>query len=180
MEGIVVTTHDTTANFLNDLLESLVGVDYPIVVWKNCKSSNGFELSGIHLGMKLFDEFLYLQDTVLIKDISIIYEIFSNKYKTISISLFPKWSSYLGKYQSSILRRINIPMARNKFEAVNYEHKFTQEYIKYCENYIVLFPEINAWKASKLFEFKHGRENCVYENEFIKKYKGTWSKEMIK
>jgi hypothetical protein len=178
--GIVITTHDSTSEFLFDLLDSLKGLDFPVVVVKNTESNNGFELAGIHVGMQLFDEFLYLQDSVLIKNSSFIETIFSPEYKNVSVALFPEFNAYLGKYITSILKRMNVPVVHNKREAVDNERIFTQDYISNCNYYLTYFPEINAWKPSNRFEFKHDRMNCVYENDYIVKYKGTWKGSQVK
>jgi hypothetical protein len=178
-KGIVITTHKSTEPFLFDLLDSLRECNYPIIIKKNAGQDNTWELGGIKLGVSLFKEFLYLHDTVVIKKLDIIDEIFHPKYHGISLPLFPEFNSYMGKYISNILLGMPIPEIHTKREAVDNERLFTRKYMQRCNEIMTIFPEIDAWKPSSIFENRHGRNNCIYENECIKKYKGTWSEEMI-
>lgn len=178
-KGIVITTHDSTFPFFVDLMESLKGCKYPVAVKKNTELDNGWELAGVRLGIKLFDEFLYLHDTVFIKNPEFIEQIFHPKYNDISVSVFPEFNAYMGKYISRLITPDMVPEISTKREAVNHERIFTRAYMRKCGLIYTLFPEIDAWKVSKTFEMKHGRNNCIYENDYIKKYKGTWREDMI-
>jgi len=178
-QGIVISTHETTRLFLFDLLESLDGCPFPIIIKQNTQYDNAFEMGGIKLGAKLFDEFLYLQDTVIIKNQIMIYDILSLKYQNMTVSLFPELNAYMGKYESKILNCMALPEITTKRQAVANERIFTKEYLKYCNQIKIYFPDIDAWKVSKVFEEKHGRNNCIYENKYFKKFKGTWKDSMI-
>jgi len=171
MKGVVITTHDSTEPFFSSLMSSLKGCKYPIVVWKNTDSDNGFEISGIRLGSKLFDEFLYLQDTTFIKDINLIENILETEG---SVSIFQRYNSYLGKYETKILNHLIIPEVKNKQQAIRYEVDFITEYLKQVEKYTELFPQLNVWGLPDRVEMKFGRQNAIYETKEFVKYKGTW------
>jgi len=178
-QGIIITTHDSTMPFYIDLIRSLEGCPYPIVTKKNTVMDNGWEIGGLKLGSFLFDEFLYLHDTILIKNPSFIVDVFERE-KHRSVSLFPKFNAYLGKYQSIHVRACELPDITTKAEAVHWETEFSKEYLKLCGPIVTMFPEIDAWRTSGVYREKHGRKNCVYENDSIVKYKGTWNRSMIK
>jgi len=179
-QGIVITTHDKTKPFLNDLLQSLEGCPYPIVIRKNTDCSNTWETGGLYLGALYFDEFLYLHDTTIIKNIELIDMLFK-RCKGMSVSFLVDYNSYLGKYRTEILEKIKIPRIITKLEAIEAERIFNQEYIKADGNVVTLFPELNGWETEpRQIETKHGRQNSVYENEFFIKYKGCWKTAMAK
>lgn len=173
-KGIIITTCDSTQMFLFDLLESLKGCEYPVVIRKNIYGQEGFELSGLNLGKMIFDEFIYLQDTVMIKDLKLIDMLFQEG----CISVFSKLNAYLGKYISSDLLSLDLPIIKTKRDACDWEHNIYNFLIKKT-TIKELFPDLNVWQKSPIMIEKHGRLNTVYENEFIIKYKGTWCGSMI-
>lgn len=91
-------------------------------------------------------------------------------------SISPKRNMYLGYYNSKILEGMDIPTVSNKRDAVTQESVFMEYYIRESLNTNYLFEEFVDGEA---YEFKHGRNNKVIENDFLKKYKGTWVPEMV-
>lgn len=183
-QGIVITTCEATKPFFLDLMESLKDVKYPIVVVGNSgykeegidivNDWNAFELGGILHGAKLFNEFVYLQDTVVIKDISLFDKCFKdNKGQSVAIS--QDFYSYIGKYITSQCGEI--PKTDNKRDAVFHELSgFRPQYVNRAKpvNLDEILPH-----TSDRFEERHGRKNMVLENKYMIKYKGTWSEEQI-
>lgn len=169
--GIVITTHTSTKPFLLDLVESLSGVKYPYIIIDNTNKQNEYEIGGIKKGMILFDEFVYLHDTTYIKDLNLLDMLFDQQ-----ASISPKRGMYLGYYNSKILEGMDIPLVSTKRDAVNQESFFMEYYISESSNSNYLFEE---FVDGEVYEFKHGRNNKVIENNYLKKYKGTWSPNMI-
>jgi len=127
------------------------------------------------------DEFIYLHDSIEIKDTSIFDMSFNLKW---SVHYFERFMCYAGKFRREALDKIVIPVSMTKTDACINEDKgakpecnsFMWKYFK-IEDCIWLFP---GFKDGKTFQDKFGRRNLVVENRFIKKYKGTWKWSMIK
>lgn len=179
-QGIIITTCDKTSPFLNDLLQSLQGCKYPIIIIKYTENDSQWETGGIYLGSTIFDEFVYLHDTVFIKDLSL-FDMMFKEHQNKSVSLLKRYNSYLGKYRLEILMKSEMPVVTSKQEAIKQEYIFNNRYIELEQgNYIELFPELDGWETEHTnFKFKHGRNNVVYENDFFIKYKGTWKPDMV-
>ena len=169
-QGIIITSHVSTLGYLRESLPCLDGSPYPIVIKWNSERFNNWELGGIELGSQLFDEFLYLQDTVMIKNLAVLDFIFK-ELTTVSVSFMKRYNSYLGKYVASVLNTTGIPVIDNKQDAILQEKEWTEKYILAAGSaYTELFPELDGWNLTDKFE----RGRMIYENDFIKKYKGTW------
>ena len=119
MKGIVITTCEATKPFLDDLLHSLKDCKYTIIVVYNNSNVNYYESIGLQVGMNTFTDFIYLHDTVVIKDLALFDKLF--EYDMCSIS--PGYLMYLGKYNSTILRSAGLWLVQSKMEAVNMEMK---------------------------------------------------------
>lgn len=172
MKGIVITTHEKTKPFFLDLMNSLTNCKYPIVVITNTDENNEFELAGLKAGMQLFDEFIYLHDTVQIKDMQLFDILFS--YQSM-VSISPNFLMFLGKYNSEQLKTEQMPIVTNKHQAVDLEtwlrfHLVPKYGIPHLDRNFV---------DNNNFEFKHNRNNMILENQYLKKYKGTWDRSMI-
>jgi hypothetical protein len=76
---------------------------------------------------------------------------------------------------------MNLFNVKDKWSAVLQEQYFNQEYFK-VSNPVILFPPKTFDKGNKEnnYEMKFGRNNQILENEYLKKYKGTWNPNMIK
>lgn len=168
--GIVITTHKSTELFLIDLLKSLQDCKYPIVIVYNTDEDNQYERRGLETGRDLFDEFIYLHDTVLIKDISLFDKLF---YINGMISIAPNFLMYLGKYESKRLREVNIPQVWDKKGAIAME--FWLRTVFPCPCF-----DPNFVDGNHTFGEKHNRKNMIIENDFLIKYKSTWSMEQVK
>lgn len=168
LKAIVIATTSGREEWLRDCLESLKGyTKYPILVvnqyeWELGKIKWVFDHTDI-------DEFLFLQDSVIIKEYSWIDEVME-KEGSVSLTERP-YEMYMGKYLRSQLKLLEMPYIASKRESVYAE-------AKWCGDYAALAPFHVMWGYFKddhtKREVKYGRENLVLENEHIKKYKGTW------
>lgn len=177
-KAIVIGTYHGREAWLKDCLESLNNyVRYPIL-----SLNVPWELNAIRwiYDETFIDEFLFLQDTVIVKNHKWIDEVFDHKG---SVSLCHKpFFMYLGKYERRLLTHLDRayatswPLVTNKREAVTHEGEWTGWYNE-------ADPKTNKYlwdlDDTEVYEFRHGRNNKVIENDHIIKYKGTWSPEMI-
>lgn len=157
MQGIVISTSPSTKPFLEDLKKSL-DTNYSTLFWQ---SGTGFELSAIAAGARVFDEFVYLHDTVIIKDNSLFDKLFAIPGH---VAITDRFFHYFGKYETMTLPFI--PTVTNKEEAVQQELQwFTKPYSVF-ENQLPVISDV--------FEEKHGRTNMRIENDFLVKFKARW------
>lgn len=171
--GIVVTTSEYTKDFLADCLKSLTGTKYPILVVANqytpttdyplvVNEWNGFELGGILRGKEQFDEFIHLMDTTEVKDIDKLESVFD----TPGHIFFTKGGyHYMGKFVSQDLP--DIPVINNKADAIALELSWLKRGYKEFE------PDLPV--HTNVFVDKYGQWRMFLENDFIIKYKGTFS-----
>jgi hypothetical protein len=172
--GIVVTTSAHTSDWLMPCLES-IGSKYPVLVVRNggglpvegydtvINDWNGFELGGIARGAERFDEFVHLMDTCVIKDSSLFDRLFEIPGH---VFLTEGGYHYMGKFVSDDLPFL--PIVSSKAEAISHELSWlngkARTYFK---------PDLPV--HTHVFEEKNGRRNMVLENDFIIKWKATWS-----
>ena len=167
------TTH--TSSWLDNCLKSLKGFSkYPII----CVINDDFELGKLRwiYDNTTVDEIFLMHDTVEIKDLSL-FDIIFQDVKSVAITDRPcAYGMFMGKYLRSVLNKMEIPITKTKLEAVEQEILFNNRYVEISGGAQILFP---GMEDSQTFEYKFGRNNKILENEFLKKYKGTWSRSMI-
>lgn len=161
-KGIVISASEYSRNFYEDLMKS-IKTDYPIYIcWEGLGRPVGsFELGAIRKGVELFDEFIYLHDTVIIKDNSLfdkLFEIDGN------VALTNNFYHYFGKYVSADLP--SIPQVSNKEDAIYWEIRW------FTKPYKVFEPQLPF--HIEQFEEKYGRINMKLENDYLIKYKARW------
>jgi hypothetical protein len=160
--GIVITTSEHTKDWLFDCIKS-IGTKYPIVIRVNTLEDNRWELGGIQLGKDTFDEFIHLMDTTVVKDQRLfdkLFEINGNVFLT------EGGYHYMGKFVSDTLP--TLPTALNKQQAVYWELNWHAGIQK-----TFFSPDLPV--HTSVFEEKRGRRNMVLENDYLIKYKATWS-----
>lgn len=169
-KAIVVATFNDRYHWLHDCLASLKDYHrYPIIT-----VNEPFELGVIrwiyeHTDL---DEFLLLQDSVVVKQTGWLDEVFDHPG---SVSLSTKqFFMYLGKYTREDLSKVELPEVKTKQEAIHYEDRWTELYAK-ADNVKYMWPLHDSY----VFEEHHERNNMILENDFIKKYKGTWNLNML-
>jgi len=173
---IVIGSTTRTKDWLQNCLNSFGNYNkYPIIVVVNDDFELG-KLKWVYENTDI-DEFFLLHDTVEIKDTSL-FDLAFNYEGSFALSKQPvQMGMFLGKYRREILNKMIIPTTKTKMEAVMQECAFNQEYsILEAKMATIFKPLVNT----DVFEEKFGRNNMVLENDYIKKYKGTWSLEMVK
>ena len=121
------------------------------------------------------DEFIFLQDSVEIKDNTLFDVCFSTTH-SVSICDYPNpFGCYLGKYKRSVLEKIYLPDIKTKAESVNYESKFFIDYMKYEQP-----TQIGgSLEDVKNYVEKWGHKVMKIENEYLIKYKSIWTRDML-
>jgi len=175
MKGIVVGTSAFTKDYLKPCLDSLKGTPYKVLVVSNDNYTpdfpidnlivnewNGWELAVLQRGKENFDEFVFIHDTCLIKDISLFDKVFAIEGNVV----FTKSNfHYMGKFVTKELP--NLPIVHDKILAVYLEVRWLDGF-KYTE----FTPDLPV--HTNVFEEIHGMKRMKLENEYMIKWKGTY------
>ena len=168
MKGIIVVTYPGSP-WLSDCIASLVGVKYPVYLCINPPGKSAYDMEAFYYAKehKIYD-FFVLHDSMVIKDISLFDKVFELKG---NVQLSHIWQMGLGKFNIH-----NIPelptKPTDKLSAIRFENSYLRT-IKVNHTLFTLL------KDTDIFEEKHGKKRMIIENEFIRKYKGTWSNDMV-
>jgi len=205
---IIIHSLGGREHWLRNSLESLKGYDnrYPIYIFISdpktiepsfqsyldslkypvYRSEERWETAAIRYINRVVhpDQFVYLHDSIEIKNDTIFDLCFDPQLDNQSVYFFHRFTSYAGKFRREALSKIYIPLCLTKAEACINEDKdatpqyesFMREYWKIEKTYW-LFPGLND---TGVFEHKFGRKNMIIENEYLRKYKGTWAWNMIR
>jgi hypothetical protein len=196
-QGIVICTWAGGKEQLTILLDSLKGTPYPIVIvvnaaldadWLDNLSSeylvfrmpwDGYELGAIKVALQNtnLDEFVLLQDTFEVLDISLFDRLF-NDYPSQSVAYNPHFQMYLGKFRREALEKMKIPEVSTKAEAVLQEERFTKAYMA-LESTVVFNPDFIDNNFYDSWEERWGRKNLVLRDQYLVKRKGIWSASQI-
>lgn len=178
-KGIVITTSQHTKEWLKQLLESISPCNYLILIVCNggkkiipdikenklkglnyiteVNEANAFEIGGINKGKDVFDEFIYLHDTVIVKNTSLFDVLFDIKGH---VFITEKAYHYMGKFVSKDLP--HLPSVFNKEDAIKWELHWLQRPYTVMPNPLPVHTDI----------FEKGRMKL--ESRYIIKYKGTY------
>jgi hypothetical protein len=164
---IVIGTTPDRAGWLADCVAR---ISHPYLV----VSDYSYELGKIRWVVENtnIDRFLFLQDSVIVKS-ELFWDLLAQYDGSVSINKDPDlYGSYLGVYERSVLERIDLPTISSKRDAVTHEVDWARTYVRAAGEVPVLFPDL---RDGEKFEVHQGRMNMVIENDYIRKYKGTWS-----
>ncbi|MCC7571151.1 hypothetical protein KO465_07500 [Candidatus Micrarchaeota archaeon] len=172
-KAIVIGTRPDRKDQLENCLSS-IKTDYPVLV-VDC---DGYEMGKIYWTLLNtdVDEFIFLQDTVEIKNNDLFKICFEDFDKSVSICNSPRmFGCYMGKFKRSILERMALKPTQTKLSSVEYEMQIGDDYSNF-EMPIKLFD--NLGKTDKFIE-KWGHKVMVIENEYLIKYKSIWNRNML-
>jgi hypothetical protein len=202
---IVVGCHPANRCWLDNMLPSLEGVQYPLAFvvneghkaereWLDRLASTNFITSGrraevycVHRNAYTpgvlqtivdrtdYEELCHLHDSCFIKDRSVFDLAFERK--GVSVSFSQGFLMYIGKYVRPVLLRCGIPWVGSKRSDVRNEFDWNRRYIACAQpNYVELFPD---WTDCDRFVEQFGQRRMMLENEYLIKWKGTWHTSMI-
>ncbi|MGA1776981.1 MAG: hypothetical protein ACO39G_07860 [Flavobacteriaceae bacterium] len=174
---VIIATTEGREEWLNQCVTSLKNTPY-MVVSEN--KNYMYEIGKIRWMYENtnFDRWFFLQDSVVIKDLSL-FDIAFSYPKSVSLCDSPgQYGMYLGVYSRETLEKIEIPKISTKREAVLLERSWNEKYCQAEGGVPTLFTDLSD-ANSKIIEI-FGRKNRLLENNYLKKYKGTWHMGMIK
>jgi hypothetical protein len=138
--------------------------------------SFGFELAKISWVMANTnaERFLFLQDSWVVKD-DRFWDLLESTTGSVAITADPYFfGCYAGVYERWVIEQIGVPIISDKRDAIRNEIDWHKSYVEVAGNPQVLFPELTDANSTRQEE-RHGRTNLVLENDYLVKYKGTWS-----
>ena len=164
---IVIGTSPGRENWLSDCLNSL---QKPCLILRD----SNYELGKIKWCQEnLKNPFFFFQDSVVFKLTDWIDEALQQN-QSVSLNNDPDlYGTYMGIYDPKILNQIDVPIPKNKAEAIELELTWTKKYVTEAGAVQILFPDLKDSNATRK-ELRHGRENLVLENDYLIKYKGNW------
>jgi hypothetical protein len=166
----VVATAPGREQWLTQCLQSLAGRDVLVV-----SLEHGFELGKIEWVYRntTLERFLFLQDSaeVLSKGFWGRLEEFPG-----SVALLGDpsvYGSYMGVYERKVLDKlVGWPLVDSKMGSIANEIMWTRDYADKAGSVPVLFPDLTD--SDGHMGEKFGRMNLVLENQYFRKWKGTW------
>lgn len=172
---IIICTTINRTNWLKNCLDSFKGYNkYPIITLMINEGKGRFADFINEIKKLPYDEFILLQDSMEIKNTDV-FDICFNDTRSVSLSSVPdKFGNFHGKFIMSIFRQVEVPEIKDKKDDVLFELKFSNDYLNKCGEY----TELCDLKHTNNFVEKFGRLNMITENDYIRKFKGTWTLEM--
>jgi len=192
---IIIPTNTTRIDtWLKDCLASLDTLHPVTVVFQGEKPAKGLKIGfdyvhkptvGFDPGAIVWamenlakdDEFFVLHDSCIVKD-NLLWKVVFDGYWQDSVALSKEpvmMGMFIGKYRMEICEQLEPPVASTKEDAVKLEESWNNAYCTVEQPILLERPLVK----SDTFEHKHGRDNMVLENRWLKKYKGTWSPEQL-
>lgn len=171
-QAIVIGTRPDRQEQLDNCIDSF-HTRYEIEI----VSCEGYEVGKLKwvLENTKFDEFIFLQDSIEIKNPRLFDLCFAIP-QSVSICNYPSlFGCYLGKYKRSILEQMALPDINSKLQSVEYEMQIGSDYSKF-EKPFELFDDLSD--VDNYVE-KFGRKVMKIENDYLIKYKSIWNRSMI-
>ena len=173
-EIVVIATTPKREVWLKDCLESMPNTKIMVL------SDFTYELGKIRWlrDNTTLDRFLLLQDSVVIKDESLIEASFEQE-GSVCFSTDPfMFGMYLGVYDMEIIRQIDVPIVTSKRQSIDYEITWHKTYCDLAGEVTVMFDDIRDSMAKGVV-IRHGRENLLLENDYLMKFKGDWGQRWV-
>lgn len=172
------TPDETGAEWTKELLASLEDCQYPIQIHETWD----FELATIAWAAERFPEFVFLPASTIVKNLSVFmlcFEVYKHKSVSLGQQGVPRFRMYLGKYLASSVKAMAPPPVTTKLEAIHQEDRWCEQYAINEDAHDRLVILGGPMNHTETFVDKHGRQNMVVENEFLRRFKGTWRLDMI-
>ena len=165
-ELVVISTSPGREVWVQEILSS---INRPCVV----VSDFGYELGKIRwvLENTTAERFVFLQDSVVVRDESFIDLLFEAKGSSCLMCTPKCLGAYLGLYERKVLEITGVPFCNSKEDSIRFETEWTAKYIENCSEFNHPLPILQK-KFHTLRKF--GRENLVYVNDYYEKWYGNW------
>lgn len=171
---VVIATGMDRGRWLTDCLGSIQRDRLTI-----CRSRTGGELGAIRMIYRdtHWPRWLLLQDSCVVLDQGL-FDLVDEVDGPLLVA--PRPCMYLAVYERRVLDVVGIPDAAGGADrelAIRYECEWIDQYVDAAVamgyKVPVLFPDLTDGNARGVEE-RHGRQNLVLENGYLRKYKGTW------
>lgn len=168
---IVVGTSAGREAWATDTLASLAGTGPVLVV-----SAYAYELGKLRWVLKhtSIDRFWFLQDSVIIHDPSFLADALALPGAVALCADPVPYGMFMGVYDRHLLHQVGLPEVTDKRHSIALELEWTRAYCAAARQVDVLFPDLADRNATGIVE-RHGRPNLVLANDYLTKFKGTWS-----
>lgn len=165
----VVATTPGREKWLAQCITSLFARDVLVV-----SLEHGYELGKIQWVYEHTDieRFLFLQDSVEVLSDGFWARLNEFDGSVALLSDPDKYGSYMGVYERSILQYCDWPDVSGKADSIAHEIMWTRDYCARAGDIPVMFPELRDAAGFETERF--GRNNLVLENQYFRKWKGTW------
>jgi hypothetical protein len=170
--AVVIGAVSEDSPWLPALLDSLDGCRWPVVV----NYTRDWELATIAWAARKYDEFIFLPESTVVLDQAYIDRCFTAEAGhavNLGTAQGMKFRMYLGKYVAENVQMVGVPPVASKMQAIEQEVHWCVRYAKFEERR-GLTSLGGPLEHTDVREWKHGRENMVVENEWLRKWKGTW------
>ena len=177
----------------------LRGCEYPIVIVNNdCENSrrefscyleylrsdrvdvifadrDGWDTQLLHAMMEEtgYEEWLFLHDTCVVLDHALMDMVFKD-HAGRSVSLFPWYRNFIGKYTRVDLEAFPPPTCTSKREAFLAEMRWCPEYEKRSQSVRLFLADGSTDLMMELMGEAHGKKVMMIGNEYFIKYKHSW------
>ena len=119
------------------------------------------------------DRFLFLHDSVVVKDQAFFDRMFEHD-GSVSVTNDPGiFGMYMGIYTREHLSRVELYSPVTQRDSIRAEVEWTRGYAEAAGDVPVVFPELRD-STNRGFVEVNGRINMVLENDYLRKFKGTW------
>lgn len=169
-QAILILHHKNSRGWLEDCLDS-IETTYPIII----SNHSGWCTPGIEkvFNETDYDEICILNETILCKDNSV-WDIIFKENKGKSVMLGQEYLMFFGKYLREHI--LPFPEVNNKIDDVLIgEDQWSKGYARLPIEHVGIQPLYDTYQV---FEEKNGRNNMILENDYFKKYKGSWNLDM--
>ncbi len=171
--AIVIGSVSRDSPWLADCVHSLVGCHYPV----HAHFTRQFELDTIGWAAKQFDEFVFLPESTVVLDQQVFdwcFEEFKGSSVNLGTAQGLRFRMYLGKYRAEPVNMMGVPEVRDKWDAVNFESSWCLAYasLEAAAGRLVDFG--GPLEHTTNFVERHGRRNMVVENEYLRRFKGSY------
>jgi len=121
------------------------------------------------------DRFLFLHDSVVVKDQAFFDRMFEHE-GSVSVTDDPGiFGMYMGIYTRETLSKVHLFSPVTQRDSIRAEVEWTRTYHEAEPTAHLLFNDFTDRHARGRKEERYGRINLVLENDYLIKYKGTWS-----
>lgn len=174
-KGIIVCTHENNKDtWLPECLKALEGLD--VDVYTNTADNNHYEGGAILYGHRNYDEFWIIPDTVIVKDKQKLLDALEDEGT--SYSAGPWFISCMAKLRREVLDKIGeLTLPKDKVDAIYIEVRYLRLLYEAAETKHIVMNE--NFIDNDRFVYKFGQKRMVLEDDFCKKYKGTYDIAMV-